>query len=63
MNIPKELVVERVRARGDAGVTERAERELPDKVDTDRDAELLRGFDVDPAELVELFGGQAPGVG
>ena len=43
MNIPKEMVVERVRARGDA--------------------ELLRGLDVDPADLVEEFGGQSPEVG
>ena len=63
MNIPKELVVERVRARGDADVTERAERDLPEKVDPDRDAELLRGFDVDPAELLDEFRGQAPNVG
>ena len=63
MNIPKELVVEQVRARGDAEATARAERELPEKVDPDRDAELLRGFDVDPASLVEGFGGQSPEVG
>ena len=63
VNIPKELVVERLRARGDADVTERAERDLPEKVDPDRDAELLRGFDVDPAALVDEFRGQAPSVG
>jgi hypothetical protein len=63
VNIPKELVVERIRARGDADVTERAERDLPEKVDPDRDAELLRGFDVDPAALVDEFRGQAPSVG
>jgi hypothetical protein len=32
-------------------------------VDPDRDAELLRGFDVDPASLVEGFSGQSPEVG
>ena len=49
MNIPKELVVEQIRSRGEAEVTSRAEQELPEKVDPDRDAELLRRFDVDPA--------------
>ena len=63
MNIPKELVVERIRFRGDADATARAERELPEKVDPDRDADLLRRFDVDPVALVEEFSGQSPEVG
>ena len=63
MNIPKELVVERIRARGDTEATSRAERELPEKVDPERDAELLGRFDVDPAALVEEFSGQSPEVG
>jgi hypothetical protein len=63
MNIPKELVVSQVRARGDADATARAEQDLPEKIDPDRDAELLRGFDLDPAALVETFGGQSPEVG
>jgi hypothetical protein len=63
VNIPKELVVEQIRSRGEAEVTSRAEQELPEKVDPDRDAELLRRFDVDPAALVEGFGGQSPEVG
>jgi hypothetical protein len=63
VNIPKELVVSQVRARGDAEATGRAEQELPDKVDPDRDADLLRGLDLDPATLVETFSGQSPEVG
>ena len=52
-----------MRSRGDADATSRAEQELPDKVDPERDAALLRGFGVDPAELVEQFRGQSPAVG
>jgi hypothetical protein len=63
VNIPKELVMEQIRSRGDAEVTTRAERELPEKLDPDRDADLLRRFDVDPAALLEGFGGQSPEVG
>jgi hypothetical protein len=63
MNIPRELVVEQIRSRGDAEATTRAEQELPEKVDPDRDADLLRRFDVDPAGLVETFSGQSPEVG
>lgn len=63
MNIPKELIVERVRASGDFDKTARAEGELPEKIDPERDAELLRRFDLDPAALVEDFSGQSPEVG
>jgi hypothetical protein len=63
VNIPKELVVSQVRARGDAEATARAEQELPEKVDPDRDADLLRALDLDPATLVETFSGQSPEVG
>lgn len=62
MKIPKELVVQRVRSRGDADATARAERELPDKVDPEQDAKVLRSFDLDPADLREDFHGQSPGV-
>ena len=63
MNIPKELVVSQVRARGDADATARAEQDLPEKIDPGRDADLLRRFDLDPAALAETFGGQSPEVG
>jgi hypothetical protein len=63
MNIPKEIVVERIRARGDTGLTERAETELPEKIETGDDAQLLRDFGLDPAALEEEFRGQAPNVG
>ena len=63
MNIPREMIVEQIRFRGDAEATARAERELPEKLDPDRDADLLRRFDVDPAALLEGFGGQSPEVG
>ena len=63
MNIPRELGVEQIRARGDDDQTARAEQQLPEKVDPDRDVDLLRQLDVDPAALVETFSGQSPEVG
>ena len=63
MNIPREMIVEQVRFRGDAEATARAEQELPEKVDPERDAELLRRFGLDPTALVEEFSGQSPEVG
>ncbi len=63
MLIPKGMVVERIRASGDAGAAQRADAELPEKVDTERDAELLRRFDLDPQQLADGLGGQTPAVG
>ena len=63
MQIPKGMVVERIRAAGDTEAADRADAELPEKVDTERDAELLRRFDLDPQQLADGLGGQAPAIG
>ena len=63
MEIPKEMVLERLRGREEWDRAREAEADLPDKVDTEGDAELLRRFGLEAAELEELFGGQGPGVG
>lgn len=61
--IPKAMVVERIRSRSGAEKANQADNELPDKVDVDNDAELLQKFDLDPEELRDEFEGGSPGVG
>ena len=56
MEIPKEQILELLRSRGDTGKAQEAERELPDQVDTDRDAGLLSRFGLDPQELMGMLG-------
>ena len=63
MLLPKTMVVEQLRARGDVDAAERAERELGEKVDTDADAGLLSELGVDARSLEDEFGGQSPAVG
>ncbi len=63
MEIPKAMLIERIRSRSGHEAAERADTELPDKIDTDTDAELLRKFDLDPDELSDEFGGGSPAVG
>ena len=63
MLVPKTMVVEQLRARGDTDGAERADRELGDKVDTEADAGLLSDLGVDAAQLGEDFDGQSPAVG
>lgn len=63
MLIPKTMVVEQLRARGDTEGAERADGELGEKVDTEKDVGLLAELQVDASKLEEEFGGQAPAVG
>ena len=63
MLVPKTMVVEQLRARGDTDGAERADRELGDKVDTEADAGLLGELQVDAAKLADDFDGQSPAVG
>jgi hypothetical protein len=63
MLLPKAMIVEQLRARGEVELAERADRELAEKVDTEHDAELLRRLSIDPERLVDDFGGQSPAVG
>ncbi len=63
MEIPKDQILELLRSRGDNDKADQADKELPDKVDTDRDSGLLSKFGIDPAELLgKLGGGKIPGL-
>ncbi len=58
--IPKAMVVEQIKSRSGAEKANQADKELPDKIDTDADAEILRKYDIDPQELLDAFGGGSP---
>ena len=57
MEIPKDKILELLKQRGEQDKAERAERELPDKVDTDRDQGILERIGVDPKDLLGNLGG------
>ena len=57
MNIDKAQILQLLRSQGDDSRAQQADSELPDQVDTDRDAGLLAKFGIDPMELVKQFGG------
>ncbi len=55
-----------IRSKGDFEAATRAEQELPEKVDTDADAELLSGFSISPSDFAEGeegLSGQQPNAG
>lgn len=61
MNIDKDQILQLLRSQGDDAKARQADSELPDEVDTDKDAGLLAKFGIDPMELIKKFGGGALG--
>ena len=62
MEIPKDKILELLRQRGDHDKAEAADKELPDRVDTDNDAGLLSKFGIDPKDLLGGLGDKIPGL-
>ena len=57
MEIDKNTVLGLLREQGRDDQVDQASQELPDQVDTDRDAGLLEKFGVNPQDLLSRFGG------
>jgi hypothetical protein len=57
VEIDKDTILSFLRERGEHDKVDQAERELPDRVDTDRDANLLERFGVSPEDLVARMTG------
>jgi hypothetical protein len=62
VEIPKAMIVERIRAREGAEKANEADSELPDKVDTEQNADLLEKYGLDPGQLDDIAGGN-PAIG
>ena len=63
MEIPKAMVIERIRSKSGAERANEADNELPDKLDTENDAALLEKYGLTPEELSDALGGQSPNAG
>jgi hypothetical protein len=57
MELPKDQILQFLKVRGDSEQADQADKELPDQVDTDRDAGLLSKFGIDPQDLISKLGG------
>jgi hypothetical protein len=57
MEIPKDKILDLLRERGEHDKVERADRELPDRVDPERDRGILDQLGIDPQDLL----GKLPG--
>jgi hypothetical protein len=63
MEFDKDTVLSFLRERGESDKAEAASKELPDRVDTDRDQGLLDKFGINVQDLLGRFGGGTPGLG
>jgi hypothetical protein len=57
LQLDKNMILDLLRERGQQDQASQADQELPDQVDTDRDAGLLQRFGLDPQELLQKFTG------
>ncbi|WP_114559024.1 hypothetical protein [Desertihabitans aurantiacus] len=57
MQIDKQQIIDKLKEMGQQDKAGQAESELPDQVDTDRDAGLLQRLGVDPSDLLGGLGG------
>ncbi len=58
MQIPKDKILEMIKSRGDHDQADKAQSELPEKVDTDKDKGLLAKFGIDSKDLIGGIGGK-----
>ncbi len=61
MQIPKEKILELLHSRGQEDKAAQADSELPEQVDTERDAGMLDRLGLDPGDLIGALGGGAAG--
>jgi hypothetical protein len=63
MEISKDKILELLKRQGKDDQVGQADQELPDQVDTERDAGLLQKFGLEPKDLFsKLGGGSIPGL-
>jgi hypothetical protein len=63
MQFDKSQILDLLRSQGDKDKADQADRELPDKVDTDQHAGILERLGLDPADLIAKLAGGGGGLG
>lgn len=57
MELDRQELVRVLRTEGDNDTADRVESELPDRIDTDRDADALAGLGLDRTQLMAKLAG------
>lgn len=53
MQIDKNQIIDMLRSRGDDAKADQADKQLPEKVDTDQHSELLTKVGINPKDLLD----------
>ncbi len=61
MQFDKSMIMDLIKQHGNDDQVQQADQELPDKVDSEKDAGLLQKYGVDPQVLIAKFGDKLPG--
>jgi hypothetical protein len=62
MQIPKDQILDMLRDQGKDDQVDQARQELPDQIDPEQHADVLRKFGLDPQDLIGKLGGGVPGL-
>jgi len=58
VQIDKSAILDMLREKGQQDQASQAAQQLPDQVDTDKDADLLQRLGINPQEILEKFMGR-----
>jgi hypothetical protein len=62
MEIPRDKILDLIREHGQSDKVQQAEQELPDQVDPEQHAGLLRKFGLEPQDVLSKVGVDIPGL-
>ena len=62
MEIPKDKILDMLKEQGKGDQVEKADQELPDQVDPERDSGKLEKFGIKPHDVMGKLGGGIPGL-
>jgi predicted PhzF superfamily epimerase YddE/YHI9 len=62
MQIPKEQIISLIESRMGGDQAQQASQQLPDQVDHEQHADLLKKFNIEPSELLQKFAGGLGGL-
>lgn len=61
MQFDKSMITDFLKEQGNNDQAQQADQEMPDKVDSEKDAGMLQKFGINPQDLMAKYGDKLPG--